>query len=66
MVIKCTPFKQKDCQVGRGGVDRASSSDAQGPEFEPWPLNLKKQVKLGFTRACRSIEELGIKWLKTR
>ena len=24
----------------------------------------KKQVKLGFTRACRSIEELGIKWLK--
>jgi hypothetical protein len=27
---------------------------------------LIKQVKLGFTRACRSIEELGKKWLKTR
>ena len=25
-----------------------------------------EQVKLGFTRACRSIEGLGIKWLKTR
>ena len=29
-------------------------------------LILLKQVKLGFTRACRSIEELGIKWLKSR
>ena len=29
-------------QVGRGGVDRASSSDARGPEFKPWPLYLKK------------------------
>ena len=27
---------------------------------------LNKQVKLGFTRACRSIKELGKKWLKTR
>ena len=26
----------------------------------------KKQVKLGFTRACRSIDKLGKKWLKTR
>ena len=25
----------------------------------------RKQVKLGFTRACRSIDELGKKWLKT-
>ena len=30
------------CQVGRGGVDRASSSDARGPGFEPRPLHLKK------------------------
>ena len=28
-------------------------------------LFLDKQVKLGFTRACRSIEKLGKKWLKT-
>ena len=26
----------------------------------------KKQVKLGFTRACRSVDKLGKKWLKTR
>ena len=25
----------------------------------------QQQVKLGFTRACRSIEKLGKKWLKT-
>ena len=24
------------------GVDRASSSDAQGPGFKPWPLRFKK------------------------
>ena len=24
-----------------------------------------EQVKLGFTRACRSIDKLGKKWLKT-
>ena len=29
-------------QVGRGGVDRASSSDARGSGFEPQPLHLKK------------------------
>ena len=29
-------------QVKRGGVDRASSSDARGSGFEPWPLHLKK------------------------
>ena len=29
-------------QVGRSGVDRASSSDALGPGFEPWPLRFKK------------------------
>ena len=29
-------------QVGHGGVDRASSSDARGPGFEPRPLHLKK------------------------
>ena len=29
-------------------------------------LVLQKQVKLGFTRACRCIEGLGKKWLKTR
>ena len=29
-------------QVGRGGVDRASFSDARGPGFEPRPLHLKK------------------------
>ena len=28
--------------VGRSGVDRASSSDARGPGFEPRPLHLKK------------------------
>ena len=42
MLIKRTPFKQKDCQVGRGGVDRASSSDARGPGFKPWPLHFKR------------------------
>ena len=26
---------------GDGGVDRASSSDARGPGFEPWPLRCK-------------------------
>ena len=30
------------CQVGRSGVDRASSSDARGPGFEPGPLRFKK------------------------
>ena len=29
-------------QVGRSGVDRASSSDARGLGFEPWPLRFKK------------------------
>ena len=29
-------------QVGHGGVDRASSSDARGPGIEPRPLHLKK------------------------
>ena len=29
------------------------------------PIFFMKQVKLGFTRACRSIDELGKKWLKT-
>ena len=29
-------------QVGRSGVDIASSSDAQGLGFEPRPLHLKK------------------------
>ena len=29
-------------QVGRSGVDRASSSDAQGPGFKPRPLRFKK------------------------
>ena len=28
--------------MGRGGVDRASSSDARGPGFEPRPIHLKK------------------------
>ena len=28
--------------------------------------NQWKQVKLGFTRACHSIDKLGKKWLKTR
>ena len=30
------------CQVGRSGVDRASSSDARSLGFEPWPLRFKK------------------------
>ena len=38
---------------GRKPIDRAYSSEM-------------KQVKLGFTRACRSIDKLGKKWLKTR
>ena len=29
-------------QVGRSGVDTASSSDARGPRFEPRQLRLKK------------------------
>ena len=29
-------------QVGRSGVDIASSSDARGPGFEPRPLRFKK------------------------
>ena len=29
-------------QVGRSRVDRASSSDALGPGFDPWPLRFKK------------------------
>ena len=31
--------------------------------FESFPF--QQQVKLGFTRACRSIDKLGKKWLKT-
>ena len=40
----------------------------QSTRHQVWSLNhiLKKQVKLGFTRACRSIDKLGKKWLKTR
>ena len=34
--------KKEISQVGRSGVDRASSSDARGPGFESWPLRLKK------------------------
>ena len=34
-------FRQ-NCQVGRSRVDRASSSDARGPGFEPRPLHFKK------------------------
>ena len=33
-------------QVGRSGVDRASSSDARGPGFEPRPLRLKNAISL--------------------
>ena len=31
-------------QLVRSGVDRASSSDARGPGFEPRPLRLKKPL----------------------
>ena len=45
---------------------------SQGPklslleEISRKPEKFKEQVKLGFTRACRSIDKLGKKWLKTR
>ena len=32
--------------VGRSGVDRASSSDARGPGFDPRPLHLKNTTSL--------------------
>ena len=35
-------FFELQGQVGRGGVDRVSSSDARGSGFEPRPLHLKK------------------------
>ena len=35
-------FESYLSQVGRSGVDKASSSDARGPGFEPRPLRFKK------------------------
>ena len=37
-------------QVGRSGVDIASSSDAQGLGFEPRPLHLKNTTSLPETK----------------
>ena len=43
VILKKIARREKNLrQVGRGGVDRASSSDARGPGFEPRPLHLKK------------------------
>ena len=54
------------CQVGRSGVDRASSSDARGPGFKPRPLHLKNTTSLPETkwlfgaRCVASFPELGV------
>ena len=32
---------------------------------DPYGPMVQEQVKLGFTRACRSIDELGKKWFNT-
>ena len=37
-------------QVGRGGVDGASSSDARGLGFKPRPLNLENTTSLPWSR----------------
>ena len=49
-------------------LDESSQISTQAKPLKVcWLLAVSmKQVKLGFTRACRSIEELGKKWLKTR
>ena len=41
-ILKIIPPEILQSQVGRSGVDRASSSDARGPGFEPRPLRFKK------------------------
>ena len=35
-------YVKREGAASRDGVDRAASSDARGPGYEPWSLHLKK------------------------
>ena len=61
------------CQVGRGGVDGASSSDARGSGFEPRPPHHKKyhfftyETKRLFGARCvEPILYWGWRWARTK
>ena len=47
------------CQVGRSVVDKASSSDARGPGFEPLRSTPLKKIPLLYPEAERFPEEPG-------
>ena len=53
-------------QVGRGGVDRASSSDARGPKFEPvhsiskYQFFIQNKVAALWSQVCGAYHVLGV------
>ena len=45
--------------------DVSSENKYRLMQFTVFLVHVKKQVKVGFTRACRGKKEFGKKWLKT-